>query len=481
VDAGRAGALLLAVSLLLLGRPAVASSRQALVIGSNQGLAYEPILEFAERDAQRMGEVFADVAGMTSARVRVLTGRRLAEVKAALGALSADRPEEVWLFVSGHADARGLHIQGEIWPWRELREGLERLPALRRLAFVDACNSGAVLTAKGISFESQLQLKVEPEVRGLALLTSSGSNELSYESRQLSGSPFAHFLGSGLRGAADENRNGEVTLAELYTYLYARTVAASLGGQQGPQHPTRANWYSGQGEWTLTRTLGNTAALRLRDQRLGQCFVLDRSGAAVLAELRASDPAPVQLLPGHYDVTCISGSEAFAASVDLRPGETAVESLAFSSVDRHAVVARGPDHDLHRRVALAAGVMAVPDGPEAWATLAWVHDLGLFSGEFQLGVGHLGRVSPKLGLYGRLPWWTVLHSRFDVGLSVAYLTSFQDPGQVMFGPLLQLSFQTGPRLRAFLRQEILTSISLSSGQNSLPLLTTAGMDWSFDE
>jgi hypothetical protein len=466
----------------LLCREGAASPPRALVIGSNQGLASEPILEFAEQDARRTAQIFSDVAGMQPARVHLLVGRPLVELRAALRALAQDRPEEVWLFVSGHADARGLHVRGEIWPWRELREALEQLPVERRLGLVDACNSGAVLTAKGISFENRLQLKADPEVRGLALLTSSGSNELSYESRRLSGSPFAHFLGSGLRGAADENRDGVVTLAELYTYLYARTVAASLGGQEGPQHPTQAGWYQGQGEWKLTQLRRSAAALRLGDERLGQCFVLDPAETAVVAEVRASDPGPVQVAVGRYRIKCISGDEAFVASADLHAGTTAVESLAFASTERHEVVARGPALDVHRRLALSGGVSTEQAGPEAWATLGYVHDFGVFSAELQVGLSHVGRFAPKLGIYGHLPWWTVLGTRLDVGLSTAYRTTFEDAGDLTFGPLVQLSLEAGPRLRVFLREEIQTSVSLSApAENSLPLLTTAGMDFSFDQ
>lgn len=475
-------ALLLILSPWLFCGRASAAPRRALVIGSNAGLASEPVLEFAEQDAARMAQIFADVAGMSPENIQLLTGRPLGELKAALSALSSQPADEIWLFVSGHADARGLHVKGEIWPWGELRQALEKLPAKRRLGFVDACNSGAVLSAKGISFESQLELWVEPKVRGLALLTSSGSNELSYESRQLSGSPFAHFLASGLRGAADQNRDDQVTLAEVYAFLYARTVAASLGGKQGPQHPAQAGWYQGQGEWTLSRSRAGVARLRVRDKAFGQCFVLDRAETSVLAELRASDPAPVQLAPERYRIKCIAESDVFAASVDLGPGTTNVESLAFSSADPSAMLARGPGLSLHRRLALAVGVSAEPDGAEGWTSLAWVNDFELFSFELQLGAGTRGRASSKLGLYGSLPWWDVFGTRLDVGLSVAYATNFQAPGHVLFGPLVQLSVQPSRKLRVFLRQEVLRSVSLSpAAEDSLPLLTSAGIDWSLDD
>lgn len=475
-------ALALTLSSLLFCVQASAAPRRAIVIGSNEGLASEPVLEFAEQDAARMAKIFADVAGMSPSNIQLLTGRPLGELKAALSALASQPSDEIWLFVSGHADARGLHVKGEIWPWRELRQSLEQLPAKRRLGFIDACNSGAVLTAKGISFESQLELRLQPKVRGLALLTSSGSNELSYESRQLSGSPFAHFLASGLRGAADQNRDDEVTLAEVYAFLYSRTVAASLGGRQGPQHPAQAGWYLGQGEWTLSRSRAGTARLRLGDKNLGQCFVLDRAETSVIAELRASDPAPVQLAPERYRIKCISGNGAFAASVELGPGTTKVESLAFSSVERETMIARGPGLTLHRRIALSVGVGVERGQAQGWTSLAWVNDFELFAFELQLGASPQGLASSKLGLYGRLPWWEVLGTHLDAGVSTGYATSFQDAGQVLFGPLVQLSVQPSPRLRVFLRQEVLRGVSLSSSsEGTLPLLTSAGIDWSLGD
>lgn len=474
--------LVFGAALCLATAQAAAAVRRALVIGSNHGLSTEPVLEFAEQDAERMALIFQEVGGMPAGRVRVLTGRRLVELKAAVSALAQAPADEVWVFLSGHADARGLHVRGEIWPWRELRGALENLPAKRRLGLVDACNSGAMLTAKGISFESQLALRIEPNVRGLALLTSSGSNELSYESRQLSGSPFAHFLASGLRGAADQDRDGQVTLAEVYTYLYARTVAASLGGRHGPQHPAQAGWYQGQGEWILTRSRPGAASLRLQDEGLGQCFVLDESETKVLAELRPNDPAPVQLARGRYRVKCLTSREAFAATVDLQAGTTNVESLAFSSVERHAVLTRGAGLTLRRRIALGLGVSVEDSGAQGWSTLAWVNDYGAFAFEGQLGASHTGVASAKLGLYGNLPWWTVLDTRLDVGLSGAYQTDFSDAGHLSFGPLVQLSRAPTRRWRVFLRQEILRKVSLSSSStDALPLVTSAGIDWSFDE
>ena len=46
------------------------------------------------------------------------------------------------------------------------------------------------------------------------LLSSSGADELSQESRALAGSVFTHHLVSGLRGAADENGDERIAQGE---------------------------------------------------------------------------------------------------------------------------------------------------------------------------------------------------------------------------------------------------------------------------
>src|SRR5690606_35262158 len=136
------------------------------------------------------------------------------------------------------------------------------------------------------------------------------------------------------------------------------------------------------------------------DEGLGQCFVLDESETKVLAELRPNDPAPVQLARGRYRVKCLTSREAFAATVDLQAGTTNVESLAFSSVERHAVLTRGAGLTLRRRIALGLGVSVEDSGAQGWSTLAWVNDYGAFAFEGQLGASHTGVASAKLGLYG---------------------------------------------------------------------------------
>ena len=60
-----------------------------------------------------------------------------------------------------------------------------------------------------------------------SVLASSTASELSQESEALRASYFTHHLLSGLRGAADADRDGRVTLSEAYRYAYNRTLVAT--------------------------------------------------------------------------------------------------------------------------------------------------------------------------------------------------------------------------------------------------------------
>lgn len=457
-----------------------ANGRHAVVIGTNRGLPTEPVLEFAESDARRVAQTFVDVEAVARDQVTLVTGRSLEQVKLALH--EAPAVEELWVFISGHAARNGVHVAGEVWPWKELRHALESHPAQRRVAFIDSCNSGAVLTAKGISLESQLRLAVRSNLHGLVVLVSSGANELSYESLRLRGSPFAHFLESGLRGAGDQDRDGRITVAEVYGYLYSRTVAASLSGSSGPQHPEQAGWYRGNGQWVLSERAEGQGELRLSDASLGTCYVLDQDETRVLAELRASDPAPLALPTRRYRLRCVSGAGARAVSLELGMATVVVESLDFESVPNDLMLARGPSNPAIVRWAAAGGMGFVDPTPVLLGTVAAIVDRQDFSYELQVGLRSDAHFMTKAALYGRLPWWEALDTRLDVGLSVGHDTRFDGAGEVVFGPLIQLSTPLGESSRWFLRQEILRSVPLSpEARAALPLFTTTGIDVSWSD
>ena len=58
-------------------------------------------------------------------------------------------------------------------------------------------------------------------------LAATAASEDAQESDELRGSFFTHYLVSGLLGAADEDGDGAVTLAEAYDHAYAATLRAT--------------------------------------------------------------------------------------------------------------------------------------------------------------------------------------------------------------------------------------------------------------
>ncbi len=110
--------------------------------------------------------------------------------------------------------------------------------------FLDACYSGA---AWGRTFISQrmgtrtvsvdeLFLDRLTSSKGRAIITASRSSEVSIELADLGHGVFTYYLVEGLKGAADTNGDGIVTLQELYEYV-GQKVSAKSRASGGNQHP----------------------------------------------------------------------------------------------------------------------------------------------------------------------------------------------------------------------------------------------------
>jgi uncharacterized caspase-like protein len=124
----------------------------------------------------------------------------------------------------------------------ELQTVFGRLEAERVVVFLDTCYSGA---AGGRTFASartravnvdELFLERLTRAKGRAIITASRSTEVSLEMAELGHGLFTYYLVQGLQGAADLNRDGIVSLQELYEYLEQQVSqkARALGGRQHP-------------------------------------------------------------------------------------------------------------------------------------------------------------------------------------------------------------------------------------------------------
>jgi len=373
---GRGWGSVLCVAWLMLSlRMAHAEQRYALVIGANPGWSQDRPLRYAETDAERMRDVLVDLGGFPRGHVAVLRDPDTREVRGALDSLTrvvrgAGEDTLVFVYYSGHADARHVHLRGEPpLSHDELQAALRALPATITLAVIDACKSGTV-TRKGGQPTTEFDVDVvAPKLSGLVVLTSSGADELSQESRALAGSVFTHHLISALRGAADNDADQRVTLGEAYRYAYDRT-RADTAGSGAPQAPAFRYELSGQGELVLTHlATGREAQLLVPRGPPQQYVVLDAHELRLIAELRSEPKRDhvIALAPGTYRVKRVLRDRLEVASVVVAAGMSSnIEQVAFHRVPLSSGILKGESRELspaeRHEWELARALGALSDG-----------------------------------------------------------------------------------------------------------------------
>jgi hypothetical protein len=266
--------------------PPAPSTQWAVVIGVG---AYEssavPRLRYSVADADAIYQTLI-TAGFKKENILLLTDKTerrptLRNIKWALGtflARSAHKDDLVLIYFAGHGasevDQRGVERDGlskylvpvdadpddlysTALPMDEMQNVLARIEAERVTVFLDACYSGA---AGGRTFASTKTRSVTVDdifldrltrSKGRAIVTASRPSELSIELAELGHGIFTYYLVRGLQGYADNNRDGIVSLQELYEYL-AQEVSRKSRQVGGNQHPMLKGEL--EGVLPLTRT-----------------------------------------------------------------------------------------------------------------------------------------------------------------------------------------------------------------------------------
>ena len=256
--------------------PAVAppppSTQWAVIIGVG---GYEstavPKLRYPVADADAIYQTLIASGGFKKENILLLTDKTerkptLRNIKWALGtflARSAHKDDLVVIYFAGHGasevDQRGVERDGlskylvpsdadpddlysTALPMDEMQNVLARIEAERVTVFLDACYSGA---AGGRTFASTKTRAVNVDdiflerltrSKGRAIVTASRPSEVSVELPELGHGLFTYYLVRGLQGYADLNRDGIVSLQELYEYL-TQEVSRKSRAVGGNQHP----------------------------------------------------------------------------------------------------------------------------------------------------------------------------------------------------------------------------------------------------
>jgi hypothetical protein len=263
----------------------------ALLVGSNRGTEELVNLRYAERDAEKIRDVFRELGGLSLERTRMVLGGdaddvadALREVGQAVKAAKADGLTVMLVFYySGHAKEGQLLLNDTRLPMRQVKDWLKNSPADIRVAFVDACQSGEMTRMKGGTLAPSM-VKVE-HTKGQIIVTSSAASEGSQESDEIGSSFFTHYLSSGLRGAAAHSKDGAVSLREVYEYAYNQSVNRTAGTRGGTQHPSYGYQVAGHGEIILTRMGARSCGIDFPKELSGKYLVYDLRKRRIVAEV----------------------------------------------------------------------------------------------------------------------------------------------------------------------------------------------------
>lgn len=290
----------------------------AILVGNNRGDANDRPLRYAQSDAQRLRATLVELGGFAPERSHLLLhgdAHQLktlwARVEQQMRQIRRRSPQQKIMFLfyySGHADSEALHLHQSRVHFSQVRSWLQHSSAHIRLALLDTCRSGQLLGAKGARRLSR-QMPLPPHIRhstteGVAMITSSGVGEDSHELDQLRGSIFTHYVLSGLRGAADLDQDAQVSLQELYSYVYRRTTTHTVFLSRGVQHPSFRNELRGHGHLILTRLHRASARLHFVPTYTGTYYILREDKTQLIAEVHASprQKFSMGLPPGRYMV-----------------------------------------------------------------------------------------------------------------------------------------------------------------------------------
>ncbi|MDD5223084.1 MAG: caspase family protein [bacterium] len=325
--------------------------RFALVAGANNGGPQRVLLHYAQSDARAVARVLRDLGGISPEDTILLLEPGPDALEAAFLRMKTLISEarargfrtELFFYFSGHSDEEGLLLNNRHFNYPEIRQILNTMPADVRIAVLDSCASGALTRGKGGKWQAPLLADTSTQVRGHAFLTSASSDETAQESDRVGGSFFTHYLVSGLRGAADESRDGRITLNEAYQYAFNETLARTELTQPGPQHPNYDIQLAGSGELVITDLHSASAILVLAPGLEGRLFIRDADGRLV-AEINKPGGRAMNLglEPGVYRVSLERDTQLRQGTVTLTEGqETRLDPDSLDKIEPEPASTRG--------------------------------------------------------------------------------------------------------------------------------------------
>jgi hypothetical protein len=517
---------LLAIACVLVGLVAPHTAQAepalrtfALVVANNRSLSLAlPDLQYADDDAARYFRLFR--ASGSGGSVELLTTfdrvssrlypnlkdlahpashaellRATAKLrKAVLEARARGERTQLYFVFAGHGEVAGgrgyVHLEDTRIDGTFIeREIIEKIPADTKHVLLDSCNSFFVINPRkpgGRRWATPADMALgfsarHPEV---GLFLSTNSDEEVFEWSELESGVFSHEVRSGLTGAADVNRDGTITYAELAGFVVEANrgiVRENLRPQifvSGPRGDQQASLFSARSLQGRRVTLGpGQARIWARDE-LGErlfdlhkergelaltlpdaeqelsVFVQTASAAPgappTLVEHRfAKGPEPIQMdaAPGEAPRLAARGDQLFGSLFATPYGPTAYASYLKTSREQPAPVFGVRDEDITRMSNYLTALADVDQAQRGAGALAFGLDGALIA-----GIGVAGQFTePRMSKGLSIGFAAAGAALGGTGLYLALTDSPGEKARKTFEA--ELRSQRGNRALAFARTE----------------------------
>jgi hypothetical protein len=250
-----------------------------VVIGINKYKNF-PSLKYAVNDAREFYRYLTEVNQVPKDHVWLILDEEatLDKFRSTLGTVlrrKAGKDDTVIIFLAGHGatdqdpsspDGDGLEkyilphnadpkdFYASALPMSEVARIFQRISSERLVFIGDTCYSGAsggrtIFTGGTRANVSGAFLERLSQGKGRVIITASDSNEVSVEKDELKHGVFTYYLLEGLRGKADLDKDGVITVDEVYRYVSMKVPQAT--GQN--QHPVKKGETTGQIVLGLTK------------------------------------------------------------------------------------------------------------------------------------------------------------------------------------------------------------------------------------
>ncbi|MBK1878900.1 caspase family protein [Pelagicoccus mobilis] len=238
----------------------------ALVVGISRyrDEAITP-LNYTNADAKAFADLLTDekICGVPKENVRLLVDEEatLFAIKDSISGWLASRAgadSTAIIFYAGHGDvepdrtqtsadalsnyllpydANAQNLYASALSKEEFQGLVKTVRCKRSVILMDACHSGGVATVgsrkMSVGYSRDLYSSLA-EGAGSTVIAAAAPNQLSWEDKELGHGVFTHHLLEALRGGADIDGDGRITMTEVFEYLKKRVpeTARRLGGAE---------------------------------------------------------------------------------------------------------------------------------------------------------------------------------------------------------------------------------------------------------